>query len=536
MIQLDPKCSELVSSEIQGGFLYLDTNFLFRLFGLQSPEMFFASKELIRISKELKYKLLITPNTREEYLYALQDNLNHYRAVPPLPPEMLEMVIEQSDDEDPIVGYYQNTLEKGVISEGKIHIEPSVYFEYYSEIDTLLEQHQIEESNQNCEFIEANEDELNKEIGYLRRIVEDKQIELNIPLQELNEHVAMHDAFHRLLILNLRAGNDGGNFSDVPFWFLTCDSKLPLYDRTRRYSEKLKTPFCVLTGNWMQTIRPFVPRIEAGAVVGSINSPILRAYKPIPNEVIREVASRVSFHKGYNSLIGRLAMKRQFLIKYSNAESKEEKDELLQSVFLEYALKMEQDKKDAEKTLQDTEKARQEERALWDSEKDNWLRKMQKEKDESAELKIRIEEAKRERNNINEEMKDLKTQFNGLENQMKESKKVQQRFRSRVYTIFSVMIIFVLALYLIQTLLQGGLWWLIITGLLSISYILVTSILRPWKKGRWGKVFILGFPLLILASIALPLKQGNLLLTILGHISNFGGFISLALYLLFREE
>src|SRR5690606_29274051 len=119
-----------------------------------------------------------------------------------------------------------------------------------------------------------------------------------------------------------------------------------------------------MSSQWLQTIRPFVPRISPEAVVDSISSPLLGAYNPIPNSVIYEVASRLQMYEKYAPAVGKIAMKRQFLLRFAHTEKDEEKVELIESLYAEYAENMEElmkeearARKEAEERLSELEKS-----------------------------------------------------------------------------------------------------------------------------------------------------------------------------------
>jgi hypothetical protein len=67
LLQLDPTCAYLAKSQIPGGYLYLDTNFIYRLVGLQGELLCNAAKHLRDISQTLGYRMVVTPRTITEY-------------------------------------------------------------------------------------------------------------------------------------------------------------------------------------------------------------------------------------------------------------------------------------------------------------------------------------------------------------------------------------------------------------------------------------------------------------------------------------
>lgn len=73
MMQLDPMCAEIVSQQITGGVIYVDTNFIYRLLGINgNKELQVATERLIQKSQHLGFSVVVSPRTVEEYKRSLQ--------------------------------------------------------------------------------------------------------------------------------------------------------------------------------------------------------------------------------------------------------------------------------------------------------------------------------------------------------------------------------------------------------------------------------------------------------------------------------
>jgi len=563
MIQLDPHCSALIRAEIIGGTLYIDTNFIFRLLGLHSPEMFFASRALVDLSHKLNYTLVYTPATRDEYIHALGNNLRSLQIAPKLPEDLLEAVVDISDDEDPIIAYYRKMMDTKSTSV-KSYVSPDVYYEYFSEVESLLEPYGISINDQHCASIREEETELSLEASRLKGYVDDKRLRYQGKFyNELSPYVAEHDAFHRLLILHLRAGYDAAEFSDVPYWFLTCDSKLPGYDRVRRASEGLKTPFCVLSAQWLQTLRPFEPRLGSAAIVDSITSPLLRVFSPIPNSIIREVAGRVQLHKGYTSAVGKIAMKRQFLLQFAQTRDEEEKQELIENVFLEHAIEMENLKDEAEAKSEQSEEAIEQlqnkvstleneikeviqektnkyEDVLAQHQKELESRYKELQKEQTARIQVEeerdsytseLETTKSQLKQTRNKQTDTNAQLDKLNTEFTEFRK-QQKQSQRNWLAAVIILLYIIVLVWVQPWISGENGWFALSGLLTVLYICALIVFRPMSRGRLEKTFAIGFPVLILLSIALPLGREKIFFSVLGIIANTCGILALILFVI----
>ena len=544
MIQLDPACSAIVKSQILGGTIYLDTNLIFRLLGLDSPVMFFASRSLLKLSKDLKYKFVVTPQTCEEFRYALKDYLPALQKAPDLPNELLDMVIEASKEGEDLVLAYYRKMQEVRTNKSNSYINPSLYYEYYAEVENLLQDLEIEVSDEHCKEILAQESLLDEETSLLKSIEDNKRLTRNpYNFRELSPYVAEHDAFHRLLILRLRAGNEGTNFFDVPYWFLTCDSKLPSYDKRRRITEKMKTPFCVLSSQWVQTMRPFYPRITAETLVDNLASPLLRAYNPIPNPVVRDMAGRLQLHKGYNPTVGKIAMKRQFLMQFAQVgDNDAKKEEIIESIFEQYAAQAEEEKRKAEYRYARLEEEMAQFRASVDEREKtftNTFRQLQVEL-ESRDQHIVEEHHARleaESNLSTAEMKNLDAQssLESLTARMQQMQDEQGQLRRNLYGL-AIVLLYVITLSVARPWITGGLTWLTISGLMLFLYCAILVMFTPWRKQRIGKLFTYGFPFLILGSIALPLGEGQLFYDTIGRVADLVGFIGLIWFLVSKDK
>lgn len=113
-----------------------------------------------------------------------------------------------------------------------------------SHLENILQGLGIETTNEFRDDIEASQDLL------------DEEATLCLSTGEHNAHIIEHDAFHRLFISKIRGGPKY-HFSEAIAWFLTHDSKLPVYDRVARKKE-VGLPFCITTDQWVQVNRPLL--------------------------------------------------------------------------------------------------------------------------------------------------------------------------------------------------------------------------------------------------------------------------------------
>jgi hypothetical protein len=287
MMQLDPKCAGLAKQTITGGTLFLDTNFVIRLLGIDGPELKEASKRLVKLSQGLGYTTVVTPKTISEYKYKLSDLLTRARSMPTVSPEVAEAALSSTASRDFHTHFWKRSKEAG----GYLSLE--VYFQIYQDVENLLKEYSVVIDDTDDLAIRNDRKALNDEIVLLRKYVEN--------LEYTHDAVVEHDAHHRLLILRLRQGFEEKTPLEVPYWFLTCDTKLPVYDRRvrARPDNLYRFPYCVLSSQWMQLLRPFAGAVDEMAIVhaDTLDSPLFRAFHNPPTELLQEIITRMSINQ-----------------------------------------------------------------------------------------------------------------------------------------------------------------------------------------------------------------------------------------------
>jgi hypothetical protein len=153
----------------------------------------------------------------------------------------------------------------------------------------LLNYYSITIDSRYDSYIRSDTKSLHQEMALIKKSVAGRELSHESSLE--------HDAYHRLLILALRQGYEEKSPLEVPFWFLTCDLKLPVYDLyARKHFGGNKVPFCVLSSQWMQLLAPFSEAInkQSDSNNGTLNHPIFRAFQMPPPSLIQELITRLA--------------------------------------------------------------------------------------------------------------------------------------------------------------------------------------------------------------------------------------------------
>lgn len=499
LTHLDPSCAEIVRAEIPSdGVIYLDTNFVFRLIGLQGPELFLAAKKLAEASISLGYKLVISPKTKSEYENTLKGFLKEVKRYPMVTSELASLALDATSDEDFLTSYWKQVKEAGA------YVDPEQYFDYYVNIIQILKQFNVSmDETLHEEIITTRSSEISAQATHLRSIMElyfGKQ-----STDRVSDFVLEHDVYHRILIVARRGKiNDRETFINTKFWFLTCDSKLPVYDRSLRSTQFNKMPFCVLSGQWFQTINPIVNPKENLEQISAdlIASPLLRAYQRPSSSLIQAVIGRVSMRSTYTPVaVSAMLSNSQFLESYQDAKSEITQDELIDSFYASYAVQTELELKSTKSELESTR-----------AEKEQVELRARKTIEELEEAQRRAVQDKIEKEEYRKKLEitsaETSKKIIGLSSE-KDSYKSEAASLRKIINIFIGILI--TAGWIIYFLLRKPLGSAsspaveVAASLVASAYIYVAIYSGLWKR-RKLLLFIILVPLLFLASLFVPEK------------------------------
>jgi len=282
MLSIDKVCSKLVQKQFENSILFLDTNFLYRLLGIDGRKLKTAAERAVKIAQDLGISLKVSTRTIEEWKASIKKAGKNLNANPLPTPELAQIGAEFTTERDFTTAYWREYAESGVPIDDFLRL--------YEQIEDLLKEYNTEISDKF--YTEIKEDpRLDKEISKLNIVTDYSK----------PREVAEHDAFHRLLILRLRGDESSKSFVTTKAWFLTCDTSLPSYDREARGSRD-EISFCILPNHWIQTIRPFLPRTEDfdEVFVDLFTSPYLKTYGDLPSDIAQKILGRISMFKNHS--------------------------------------------------------------------------------------------------------------------------------------------------------------------------------------------------------------------------------------------
>ena len=283
VLSIDPECAELVRDITAGQKVYVDTNFVYRLLGIQGPGFVKPAETLLKRTQEAGYECCITPWTIVEFQTSVARSRDYLKRHPIPPSEFAALAADATSTDDFINAYWRKvSSEPG--------LKPQDFVNLYTELEPHLEPHGIRCRDNGCKAVDQQQHLIDAEVAVLERVQN--------PLRLRGTDRLEHDARHRVLIERQR-GDGHRNFANAGYWFLTHDTMLPRYDFQARGPKSARLPFCVSAGAWLQIVEAFRPKSDDldRALAVMLTSPYARYRHSLSHEKAQSVAARLAAYK-----------------------------------------------------------------------------------------------------------------------------------------------------------------------------------------------------------------------------------------------
>jgi len=239
ILQLDPECQSLTAERLQRKRVYLDTNVIHHsLTGRDRRNK--AVDDALKLTMTLGITLVLSKETKEEFLSLVGNRRRVFGKKPEIPKVRFKKTVNKLED-----GFLKDFLQKK-------DENPNLTFDRYAdrleEIDTLMKNRYSAVFDEN-EYKEIFE---NTDMPHLKEIVVKEGTKFGL---FKNDKVAEHDAFHILLVQDLRK-KDKGDILGPNYWFLTHDRSLLFVEK--RFGKYKTFPSSIFVDNWVQLISPLV--------------------------------------------------------------------------------------------------------------------------------------------------------------------------------------------------------------------------------------------------------------------------------------
>lgn len=329
VLSIDPDGARLIQDLAAGQRVYLDTNFIFRLLGIQGPRYVRPAEVLLERTQSAGYEACVTPWTIDELkrrVHASRDFLKQY----PVPPsDYAALAADATSDDDFVTLYWRR-----VRDEPGLRVDD--FLGYFDEVSEHLAARGIPARDEGCTAVDARHIDIADEVVILERVT--------IGGRERPLRTLQHDVKHRLLI-ERRRGDANRTFATAGAWFLTYDSVLPRYDNLARQGTS-ELPFCVTAASWFQVAEAFNPKSGdlARALGDLLASPYVRYRRTLSKESAQAIVARTNLHSdGTPELAARVFMNTAALEDIEQSVGSEEQLEKIDNALLAAAREVQEE-------------------------------------------------------------------------------------------------------------------------------------------------------------------------------------------------
>lgn len=375
VLSIDPDGANLVQEVVKGQRVYLDTNFLFRLLGIQGPGYVPVSEVLLKKTLEAGYEPVVTPWTRDELLHVLDYSKQFLKQHPIPPSDYAALAADATSDDDFVTLYWRR-----VRNDPGLSIDD--FMAYFDEIDIHLKSKGIKISDEGCKAVGQREDEIADQVALLEGVTHSARPRSLRTLQ--------HDVMHRLLI-EKRRGDANRTFATAGAWFLTHDSVLPRYDNAARRESRDRLPFCVSAGSWLQVVEALSPKSGDldQALADLLASPYVRYRRTLSKESAQAIVARTNVYaEGTPELAARVLMNSAAVDEIEKASSPADQEEKIDNALIAAAHEVQEEARRAKDLA---ESARAEAKASQSS-ADQQIRDAERQKEEAIERERALRE------------------------------------------------------------------------------------------------------------------------------------------------
>lgn len=278
ILQADASASALFSETLTPPILFLDTNFVFRLLGLQGEVLRAAAHDVLSHGRALAQRFCISQRTLEELEGVVEQQGDWVARDEDIPEALGEVASEFVSGNDYVSSYWRDRRRHGMTAHQ--------FRDRYRQLRLLLENDGITVDPRLQAEILAS-----PEFADATRVL--KTFKPGEPAARVE-----HDAFHKALIERLRCDRSGlppAGWHDVGFLFLTFDNRLPPYAAQLAAQRKgHRVPFCLMANEWLQILYFLRPsaQIRPEVFVALLNSPYLERYfaaRAVNRDIVRSV-------------------------------------------------------------------------------------------------------------------------------------------------------------------------------------------------------------------------------------------------------
>jgi hypothetical protein len=256
-LHLDPKCSQLLCRplRLKQTKLFIDTNVIFRLLGLNGDFFRQGAIDVVKASRELGCQLLVAGETLREYKATLKGHLADSKLrMLPKSPELLNVLSDTLDEFDFRLAYLQERKKRGV------GYTPELFQERHLAIESDIR-------DLGVKILPNATDKIPDSDPALLSLHSRYNTWINGHTANRTAEAISHDV--RLLEYVRREQlSSATTIDEAGIVFLTSDRLLARFAATEfNRIDRRHVPACISVETWMQYVAPLLPRLsdyEAG--------------------------------------------------------------------------------------------------------------------------------------------------------------------------------------------------------------------------------------------------------------------------------
>jgi ABC-type multidrug transport system fused ATPase/permease subunit len=322
LLSVDPEASRLVREHVASKTLYLDSNFIFRLLGFHGLAPSYGPMTAVEVSRQLECRLVVAGETINEYIRVVRAAEHQLKATPIRSDTYLNIAATRPVHEGEFMATYYRELVSGRVknvsefvlrwTNVRVHLEE---WGIAIEEDTFLDEAERDS--------EAFRDAASQLSQWHR--------------SDKSPEAVDHDMYMLRHLGRLR-----GPLQTTPaaasHWFITYDRHLTRY--SAYYATEGQPPSVILADDWLQVVRPFLPRTDdyAKSFVVMLKNPLLYSGATVPFAHIAGSLARLErFTELPTRVVSAMLADAQFVRAFSFAERDDEARDLLEVKLKEIA-------------------------------------------------------------------------------------------------------------------------------------------------------------------------------------------------------
>ncbi len=326
----DPSVINLLRERLDDRRVYLDTNVVYRLLGLQGTENQLSMESTVNLLNSYGVKIILHNKTVKELRKRLDYDAKTLRKFS-IHPDLARVGTRYRSDDNYISTYWAQTSKTGISVQD--------FIEHNKHFMDIIQQYGVERDIDDTHLHSDNEARLDELDSALRTAY--------VPRDNYSKSdpAFEHDAYILTFIETL-CHNDNPSLVNSPAWFVTADRSLISFVRSASYTGPLKT-LVILPSQLFQVLQFTMPANEEyeKCFLNLFAQSYIPSYWELPNDTIHEILGRINMYRGTPKLAEKILSDTLLMRRYNTiAEDEDEtRNEFIHDALIDKARGTEKD-------------------------------------------------------------------------------------------------------------------------------------------------------------------------------------------------